>query len=77
MPTELGTLDALHLATAVLWREWSDADLVMAAHDTAPGLAHALTDSGSFAFCPEPRCHIAMGGVRAGTLGTVANLRIA
>ena len=30
MPTELGTLDALHLATAVLWREASGADLVMA-----------------------------------------------
>ena len=39
MPTELGTLDALHLATAVLWREMSRADLVMATHDTALGLA--------------------------------------
>ena len=40
MPTELGTLDALHLATAVLWREMShDRDLVMATHDTALGLA--------------------------------------
>jgi hypothetical protein len=36
---ELGTLDALHLATAVLWREMSRADLVMATHDTALGLA--------------------------------------
>jgi hypothetical protein len=35
----LGTLDALHLATALLWREKEGKDLVMAAHDTALGLA--------------------------------------
>lgn len=34
-PTELGTLDALHLATALLWRETVDAKLVMATHDVA------------------------------------------
>lgn len=39
MPIELGTLDAIHLATAVLWRELSSGDLVMATHDTALGLA--------------------------------------
>ncbi len=39
MPTELGTLNALHLATAVLWREMSGAELIMATHDTALGLA--------------------------------------
>ena len=39
MPTELGTLDALHLAAAVLWREMTRADLVMATHDAALGLA--------------------------------------
>lgn len=39
MPTELGTLDALHLATAVLWREMSRTELVMATHDAALGLA--------------------------------------
>ena len=39
MPTELGTLGALHLATAVLWREMSSADLVVATHDVALGLA--------------------------------------
>ena len=39
MPTELGTLDALHLATAVLCREMSRADLVMATHDTALGMS--------------------------------------
>lgn len=33
MPTALGTLDAIHLATALLWKERSGADLVMATHD--------------------------------------------
>ena len=39
MPTELGTLDAIHLITALLWRERHDADLVMATHDLALGTA--------------------------------------
>ena len=40
MPTALGTLDAVHLATALLWREHSGAaDLVLATHDAALGLA--------------------------------------
>ena len=39
MPTELGTLDAIHLATAVLWKEVAHVDLVMATHDGALGLA--------------------------------------
>lgn len=39
MPTEIGTLDAIHLATALLWREVSPADLTMATHDAALGLA--------------------------------------
>jgi len=39
MPTELGTLDAIHLATAVLWKEVMGADLVMATHDAALALA--------------------------------------
>ncbi len=38
-PVVLGTLDAVHLATALIWRERSDADLVMATHDAALGLA--------------------------------------
>lgn len=45
MPTELGTLDAIHLATALLWRESTSADLVMATHDEALALgatAHGL-----------------------------------
>ncbi len=35
LPTELGTLDAIHLATATLWREWAGVELVMATHDVA------------------------------------------
>jgi predicted nucleic acid-binding protein len=35
MPTALGTLDAIHLATALLWRELHDTELVMATHDAA------------------------------------------
>lgn len=45
MPTELGTLDAIHLATALLWKEMTHADLVMATHDGALALgarAHGL-----------------------------------
>jgi predicted nucleic acid-binding protein len=50
MPTELGTLDAIHLATAVLWKEMSRVDLVMATHDGALGLAaqaHGLAVMGT------------------------------
>ena len=39
MPTELGTLDAIHLASALLWRETTDEDLTMATHDRALALA--------------------------------------
>lgn len=45
MPTELGTLDAIHLATAMLWKETTGTDLVMATHDGALALgaqAHGL-----------------------------------
>ncbi len=38
-PTPVGTLDAVHLATALMWRERSDADIVMATHDAALGMA--------------------------------------
>ena len=44
MPTSLGTLDAIHLATALLWRERGAPDLVMATHDQA--LATAARASG-------------------------------
>lgn len=33
LPTELGTLDAIHLATALLWRETMKGQLIMATHD--------------------------------------------
>lgn len=45
MPTELGTLDAIHLATALLWKDFTRTDLIMATHDTALALgaqAHGL-----------------------------------
>ena len=39
MPTELGTLDAIHLATAILWKDMTREDLVMATHDHALAVA--------------------------------------
>ncbi len=35
VPTALGTLDAIHLATALLWKDRSGADLAMVTHDDA------------------------------------------
>jgi prevent-host-death family protein len=37
--TELGTLDAIHLATALLWREMTSEDLTMATDDGALAMA--------------------------------------
>jgi predicted nucleic acid-binding protein len=34
-PTPLGTLDAIHLSTAIAWRDARNVDLTMATHDTA------------------------------------------
>ncbi len=39
MPTPLGTLDALHLATALVWRDRTRRALVMATHDVGLALA--------------------------------------
>jgi len=39
MPTPLGTLDAIHLASADLWREGRGKQLTMATHDRALALA--------------------------------------
>jgi len=39
MPTELGTLDAVHLATALLWKDMANVSLVMATHDAALAVA--------------------------------------
>lgn len=50
MPTELGTLDAIHLASALLWKDSMRIDPVMATHDEALGLAaeaHGLTVLGT------------------------------
>src|SRR5262245_34840481 len=44
LPTALGTLDAIHLASASLWRESQGRDLAMATHDAA--LATAARASG-------------------------------
>jgi uncharacterized protein len=44
LPTPLGTLDAIHLATAVLWQESRDTELVLTTHDRA--LATAARASG-------------------------------
>ena len=38
-PTPLGTLDAVHLATALLWRDTRGEDLALATHDRALALA--------------------------------------
>ena len=38
-PTELGTLDAIHLATALMWQEAREEEIVMATHDRALGTA--------------------------------------
>jgi predicted nucleic acid-binding protein len=39
LPTPLGTLDAIHLATALIWRDRMGALPTMATHDSALGLA--------------------------------------
>ena len=39
LPTVLGTLDAIHLATALLWQEQTGANLVMTTHVQALGTA--------------------------------------
>ena len=39
LPVPLGSLDALHLSTALLWREEQQQDLVLATHDAGLGLA--------------------------------------
>jgi predicted nucleic acid-binding protein len=38
-PTELGTLDAIHLPSALLWKDAAGIEPVMATHDAALGLA--------------------------------------
>jgi predicted nucleic acid-binding protein len=43
LPTALGTLDAIHLATALLWKEQTGRDLAMATHDLALAVAAKAT----------------------------------
>lgn len=43
LPTPLGTLDAIHLATALVWRERGGPDLLMATHDGALAIAARAT----------------------------------
>ena len=38
-PTTLGALDAIHLATALLWREGANRELIFLTHDRQQGLA--------------------------------------
>jgi predicted nucleic acid-binding protein len=40
-PTMIRTLDAIHLATALLWKEQHEKDIVMATHDRALAVAAA------------------------------------
>jgi uncharacterized protein len=50
MPTELGTLDVIHLATALLWKDMTSLPLVMVTHDAALAIAakaHGLTVVGA------------------------------
>ena len=50
MPTELGTHDAIHLASALLWKDATGIGPFMATHDAALGLAaqaHGLKVLGS------------------------------
>lgn len=37
LPAPLGTLDAIHVATALVWRDTEDPDLMLATHDRALG----------------------------------------
>jgi predicted nucleic acid-binding protein len=39
LPTVIGTLDAIHLATALLWKERTSSELIMATHDGALAMA--------------------------------------
>jgi predicted nucleic acid-binding protein len=39
LPSALGTLDAIHLVSAMIWHEQSDDRLTLATHDAALGLA--------------------------------------
>jgi len=44
MPTVIKTLDAIHLATAMLWREQEGQSLIFATHDEKLGIAARALD---------------------------------
>jgi uncharacterized protein len=54
MPTELGTLDAIHLASAILWKDALRVDPVMATHDRALALAAQAHGFKVLGIWPEP-----------------------
>lgn len=59
LPAPLGTLAAIHPATAILWRERDATNLVMATHDAALGVAaraSGLRVVGTWGRCP-PRVY--------------------
>ena len=55
MPTEQGTLDAIHLATALLWKDMTGRECVMATHDEALGLAAQAHGIRVVGWLPEGR----------------------
>jgi len=66
MPTEIGTLDAIHLASALLWRDAMGINPLLATHDAALAVAaqaYGFTVVGSDAI---------QGSVREAALGAAA-----
>jgi predicted nucleic acid-binding protein len=53
-PTPLGTLDALHLATALVWRDRIGQPLVVATHDGTLALAARLSGFDVLGVSPSP-----------------------
>ncbi len=62
MPTELGTLDAIHLVTALIWQESTGSELVMATHDVALALA---AQAHGMDFVGVPRSYVRAAGAVA------------
>lgn len=78
MPTELGTLDAIHLASALLWREATRTDLLLATHNAALAVAahaHAFTVLGSDAHGSVREASRAFGALRGTGKARLARAR--
>lgn len=74
MPTELGTLDAIHLASALLWRDAMGINPLLATHDAALAVAaqaHGFTVLGSDAGYGSVRESARRVGALGGTEGRV------